>query len=280
MDLHDAGPCAATRGLGYADGIRVLGEPSMTRPDPKKQHERFLLDHFFQALRMTARIVEEREGPDFLVRLDGREIGVELTRLFVPHRTNTHPPQANESSSDRFVLHAQRLYQESAGPPVHVRVCFAPRCNLTALNRDGQKAATLSTFVRKLDLGPGQVVDCGPEECDRAQLPKEISFVHALGVPDCGMARWVVARAGWAAPLTIEALQSRIDEKSKRLNQYKEVVAENWLIVVSDGTRPSQLFTTPSILDASQVSSPFSKTFYFGYPDRAIIELGASATHA
>ena len=252
----------------------------MTRPELKKQHERFLLDHFFQALRMPARVVEEREGPDFLVRLDEREIGVELTKLFVPHRTNTHPPQANESSSERFVLHARRFYKESGGPPVHVRVCFAPRANRTALNRGGENAAALATFVCKLDLGPGEVANCGSEECDRAQLPREISFVHALGVPDHGMAHWVVARAGWAAPLTIEALQSRIDEKSRRLNQYKEVAAENWLIVVSDGTRPSQLFTTPSALVASQVTSPFFRTFYFGYPDRDLIELGVSETHA
>lgn len=252
----------------------------MTKPGSKKLHERFLLDHFFQALRIPARIVEEREAPDFLVRLDGRVIGVELTGLFVPHRTNTPPPQANESSSDRFLSYAQRLYQESTGPPVHVRVCFAPRSNLTALNRGREKAAALSNFVCGLDLGPGQVVNCGPEACIKSQLPREVSFVHALGVPDHGTAHWIVARSGWAAPLTIEALQSRIDEKSKRLSQYEEVTAENWLIVVSDGTRPSQLFTAPSVFDANQVSSPFFRTFYFGYPNRVLIELGGSDMHA
>ena len=256
--------------------MNISGVPSMNAPDfQKKRHERFLLDHFFQALGMPATIVEQREAPDFLVRLEGREIGVELTRLFVSHQTNGYTPQARESNGDRFVLHAQQLYKKSSAPPVHVRLCFAPRANLTALNRGSNKAAALSTFVRELNLRPGQRFNWSPGECDKAQLPKEISFVHALGVPNYEMAHWVVARAGSTAPLTNKVLQSRIDVKSKKLNGYQKVVAENWLVVVSDGTKPSQLFTAAPDFDGSQVTSPFSKTFYFGYPDRELIELGA-----
>lgn len=144
-----------------------------------------------------------------------------------------------------------------------------------ALNRGSKKAAALSTFVRELNLRPWQSVDWRPGEYDKAQLPEEISFVHALGVPNYEMVHWIVARAGWTAPLTIKVLQSRIDVKSDKLKEYQKVVAENWLVLVSDSTKPSQLFTTAPDFDGSQVTSPFSRTFYFGYPDRGLRELGA-----
>jgi hypothetical protein len=89
------------------------------------------------------------------------------------------------------------------------------------------------------------------------------------------MAHWAVARAGWAAPLTPEVFQSRVDEKAQRLSKYRDAVEENWLIVVADATKPSGLFDPSSQFDASRVSSPFSRTFFYGYPGRAIIELGA-----
>ena len=245
----------------------------MSASDFKKQHERFLLDQFFEALDVPLSIVEERENPDFLVCLDGRKVGVELTFLFISHQTNGHLPQAHESISDRIVLRAQCLYQESSAPPVRVGVCFSPDADLKALNRD-RSAAALSTVVRNLNLGLWQSVNWCPHDFDEEQLPAEISFVHALGIPSYEMAHWFVGRAGWAAPLTIEVLQSRIDEKSKKLSKYQKVVDENWLIVVSDGTKPSQLFSAPNF-DPSQVTSPFSRTYYYGYPDRELTKLGA-----
>jgi hypothetical protein len=238
----------------------------------QKPHERFLLERFFEAAELHAEIVEEREAPDFLVHLEDRFIGVELTELFISHDVNFKSLQAQESISARIITRARELYEESGGSPAHVSVCFGPGFDLHRLHRE-RTAAALAAYVRCQNLTAWHRVDWRPEEI-AGPLPYEISFIHALGVPSVEMAHWSVPRAGWVASLTAGALQTRIDEKARRLPAYLEAVRENWLVLVADRTKPSQLFDNGEGLDAGAVTSPFSRSFFYGYPERTVIELG------
>jgi hypothetical protein len=246
---------------------------SMRAQDRQKQHERFLLERFFEAAALAAEIVDEWEAPDFIVQLEGRRIGVEVTELFISHDTTQNLMQAQESISARIVSKARQIYDASGGPPAHVSVCFSPGRDLRKLNRD-RTANDLATFVRALNLTEWQRVDWRPEDFE-GPLPEEISFVHALGVPGREMGHWTVARAGWAAPVTVGALQMRVDEKATRLPKYREAVSENWLVIIADATKPSGLFDARSQIDTGAVSSPFSRTYFYGHPERIIMNLGA-----
>ena len=247
----------------------------MSIADLQKQHERFMLERFAERLSSSIKVLEERESPDFLADVDGKKIGIEFTDIFIRHEPKGSPLKAHESTSTKIVSLAQSIYQESGAPPAHVSICFSPSASLKDLNRE-QTARLLATFVHNLGLTCWQRVDMHPEDFEYSQFPEQISFLHALGVPNYGMAHWAVARAGWVAPLHIEALQARIAEKSAKLDEYRKVTAENWLVVTSDGTKPSQMFNAPPDFDPSVIISPFSRTFYYGYPDRVLIELGSS----
>lgn len=246
---------------------------SMSAQDRQKQHERFLLEQFFKDAELSAEIVDEREAPDFIVQFKGRRIGVEVTKIFISHDTTQNLMQAQESISTNIVSRARQIYDGSDGLPVHVTVCFRPGRDLRKLNRD-RTASDLATFVRNLNLIEWERIDWRPEDLE-ASLPEEISFVHALGVPSREMAHWAVARAGWAAPVTVGALQSRVDDKAMRLPKYRQIVAENWLVVVADATKPSGLFDMRSQIEAGVVTSPFSRTYFYGYPNRMIMNLAA-----
>lgn len=238
----------------------------------RKQRELFLLERFFDATKLPAIIVEERERPDFIIQLDGRLIGVEITELFIAHSANSNTMQAQESISTRIVSAAQKFYKDSGAPPAHVSVCFGPGQDLRKLNRD-ETAKALASFVQSLNLSLWQRADWSPEECDEP-LPQEISFVHALGVPSFDMAHWGVARSGWVAQLSVMPLQSRVDEKAKRLPSYKNSIEENWLVVIADATKPSQLIEAKKDFNPSAISSPFARTFFYRHPDSTVIELG------
>jgi hypothetical protein len=239
----------------------------------QKHRERFLLERFLENAGLLAEILEEREAPDFIIRSEGRSIGVELTEMFISHGTTDNPKQAQESVSTRIVSQAREIYVGSGGQPAHVSIGFAPGRDLRKLNR-GRTASDLASFVRSLGLTDGQYIQWRPETIE-SPLPAEISFVHALGVPNVRMAHWTVPRAGWVAPVTVEALQARVDEKVKRLRNYRDTVSENWLVIFADATKPSGLFDAQSFLEARKVASPFSRTFFYGYPDRVVVELGA-----
>jgi hypothetical protein len=232
----------------------------------KKQRERFLLERFIHTSKLNAQIVEDREAPDFVVRVGEALVGVEVTELFVAPGKGSSTPQAQEAVSSQIAVRAQCLYQAAGGSPAHVTVCFGPGQDLRGLNRD-KSAQMLCDYVLGLNLSPWQRVDWRPEELD-GPLPYEISFVHALGVPSSDMAHWDVTRAGWVAPLNPVPLQERIDEKAKRLPKYQRAIAENWLLIVADAMRPSSLIEAQSDFDAHAVQSPFSRTFFYRHPDR------------
>lgn len=244
----------------------------MTAADRKKRHERFLLERFIDASRLPLDIVEERETPDFLVRFDERYIGIEVTQLFVSHDANGPLLQAQEAISSRIVSKARKLYEMAGGPPAHVSAHFYMNRDLRNLNRDNL-ARRLADVVLQLNLVSGQRSDWR-RGAGNGDLAEYIAFVHALGVPTRDMAHWGVPRAGWVAPVTAEALQARIKQKAERLVKYQETVPETWLVIVADGTKPSQLFEVRPDFNAGDILSPFARTFFYAHPERAIVELG------
>jgi len=69
-------------------------------------------------------------------------------------------------------------------------------------------------------------------------------------------------------------VQSSVNQKAARLVTYQEAIAENWLVIVADRTKPSGMFRMKPDFDFRQISSPFARTFLYLYPERPIIELG------
>lgn len=242
------------------------------RRSVRKRRERFFFEEFVSGVGLVAEIVEQREAPDMLVRASGRLIGVELTEFFVSPDSHGRALQAQESIGDQIATKAQRLYEQSGAPPAHVTLCFWPNRNLSDLNRDGT-AKLLCEFVRGLNLATWQRAEWKPG-FPNSVLPDEVSFVHALGVPSSDLARWGVARAGWVAPLKLESLQRIIDSKAQRIESYRTVIDEVWLLIIADSFRPSSLVRRGSDFDGSVIQSPFCRTYFFERPD-TVIELGA-----
>jgi hypothetical protein len=236
----------------------------------QKHRERFLLDSFLQTLNLPIDVTKEREAPDFLLSYQGQVVGIEVTELFVPPSGST-TLQAHESLTNRIVQRAKAEYQQRGCPPIHVSIGFVPRSDLRNANRDRLSKAIVD-FLAIRPLDQGERLDWRPD--DPVQLPDEIAFVHALGVPDNEFAHWVIPRAGWVHPLTDALLQASIDRKAPRIETYRSATAESWLLIVADRTNPSQLFDNGGQLDGCTLRSPFDRTYYFGYPEKAVLRLG------
>lgn len=244
----------------------------------KKRYERFLLDTFLAAAKIDAEVADDSsEAPDMVIRVGQDLVGVELTEIFTtgPSPAGTFPLQARESLAQRIVARASEIYRESGAQHANVSVHFNPGADLRTLNRD-ETAARLAAFVAAQALTPDQYVQWRPDYVT-SPLPEAITFVNMLGVPEPRMAHWSSPSAGWVAPLTREILQARVDEKAALLPKYRERAKTNWLVLVSDGARPSQFFDPPTREHASTVVSPFDRTFYFARFKNLVIELGATA---
>ena len=239
-----------------------------TSASHRKERERFLVESFIRTAKIQAEIVEAREAPDFILRVDNQLTGIEVTELFISDAPGGNSLQAKEAISSQIIAKAQHIYEETGGKPAHVSICFYPGMSLRDINRD-KTAQALRDFVLELNLAPSEYKDWHPEsiEGQQARLPDEIAFVHALGVPSFDMAHWSVARAGWVAPLREELLQQRINEKAKRIKSYQNTIDSNWLLIVADAMKPSSLIEIKPDFSSSNLTSPFDRTFFYRHPD-------------
>ena len=245
----------------------------IVRATYRKERERFLVESFIRNADLRGEIVEVREAPDFIISVDGKLTGLEVTELFVSGTPGGESVQARESISSQIAASAQRMYQADGGSPVHLPMCFYPGISLRDVNRD-KAAQAICDFLLGLGLTAFERIDWRPEDSyDRQiQLPEQIAFVHALGVPSFDRAHWAVARTGWVAPRRKAPLQQRINEKAKRIVAYQNAIQTNWLLIVADAMKPSSLIEANSDFAANNIQSPFDRTFFYRHPD-GFIEL-------
>lgn len=242
----------------------------------KKQYERYLLDAFLAAAKIDVEVLDDvNEAPDVIVRAGDSFVGVEITELFTQPARNEGAIslQGRESIARKVVDRASEIYRASGAPHAYVSVHFSPSSDLRRLNRD-ETARRLANFVAQLALSSEQHTQWRQDYASGA-LPDAITFVNMLGVPENSMAHWAAPSAGWVSPMTSELLQARVDEKARLLPKYRTRVKDNWLLLVSDGAKPSQFFDLPTHELARSIVSPFERTFYLARFKGTVIELGA-----
>lgn len=251
----------------------------MSSSHTKKQFERFLLEQFLAAAQIEAEIVDaSNEAPDVIIRVGEELVGVEITELFKDQPRASGPLQGQESLEQRIVARASQLYRVSGAQHAHVFVHFSLGRDLRKVNRD-ETASRLANFVQAQALVPGQLVQWRPDYVTDT-LPEAINMVNMLGVPEAGMAHWSSPSAGWVAPMTNEILQAGVNKKAALLHKYVQRVTKNWLLLVSDGAKPSQLFELPTKEVALAVVSPFDRTFYLSRFKGVVLELGTPGNAA
>lgn len=244
----------------------------MSDIESKRNRERFLMDHFIRVAELPVRVVGSPDPPDFVVQFEGRKVGVELTDIYQDSLVGVPSLQARESISESIVAMARNVYEGDADArPVNVQLVFSPGHELRSVRRD-EAAQQVAAFVAKHPVGVFQAATFRIEQFD-GELPESIAYVRVFGVPTREMSHWSVASAGWAASLTASMLEERIRAKAKLLPRYREVVKENWLVLVCEGKGPSQFFDSASIETLEGVSSPFDRTYFYEHFMQRVVRL-------
>jgi hypothetical protein len=239
--------------------------------DRKKRHERFLLDRFFEHQGIVPTCVDPGESPDFLIDLDGRTVGVEVTELFIRSDKSEMRPkpeggpllQAAESVADLIVSKAWEIYFDADNPPVLSTIWFSDRVALDKKNGD-RIAELIARQIQSMSLQNSHAAAwrSSEDENDEHPLSGSVDIIHTSRVPE-RLALWTVARPGLVANLTPKRLQEEIDKKASKITAYKNRAAEIWLLIVVDRTRSSQKFCAAPDFPLNSISSPFAKTFYY-----------------
>ena len=260
---------------------------SMSSDEKKRRREKFLLERFLEQRGIKPRNVEQLlpPNPDFLINLDGRMVGIEITEIFIqPDKSNKYQRVTDElllqeidSIKDQIVSEAQKIYFETNSTLVLATIVFShvPRVK----KKSKQIAKLIADKVRDMVSGnTSDVVHWWPDVLDNEThlLSEAVAAIHICRVPERRFARWEPTKAGVVTNLTPEHLQDRIDLKAQKLSNYRKnnEFSEIWLLMVADRTRPSQKLHRRLDPPLLSVSSPFDKTFYCCHAsDEPVVEL-------
>jgi hypothetical protein len=134
-------------------------------------------------------------------------------------------------------------------------------------------AKKIARLVAAHSVEPNEIKVLCAEEFDD-ELPDSVCRVRIYGLPEPTLKdHWTVAGAGWVAPLTSQHIDERIQAKAALLPNYRKVVAENWLVIVSEGRSPSQFFDQTSIKSLDAFESPFERTYFYDHFNGTVIQL-------
>jgi hypothetical protein len=248
----------------------------MIRP-ARKVRERYLLSTFLHKEGIDAE-VRDSEGPDFLVSIGGREVGIEVTEL---HHRADHPSsslQAREAVASRVVHEARRRFQEQGGPSLSVSLLFSPAFDPGTVQRR-ELAEYLCDLVWRILPPAGELNRWRPAPEDyRAGTPL-ISYVQVLHQPQHIVSHWRDGEAGWVAPLTLSLTQEAVDAKAARLPQYRQRAGEQWLLLAIYGRNPSQFFDDVPQFNPSDVRSPFDRTYLYDAFRSCVTRLGSRSSN-
>ena len=198
----------------------------------KKNHERCLVQHFFERLpQFKVVTIEDHESPDFLARIDGQPIGVELTLIFKPTAHCARPLKEQEALQDRVIEEAKRIHIDNGGPNLWVSAFWLPHDSLDARLVDSL-ARWLAQRIGQLDLEPGETTSLQRDwDNDHDDFPETVldSVTVSRHVDPLIKHHWYSPRAGWEMGADADLIQAHIDRKNIRCSAYRKTCNDIWL---------------------------------------------------
>jgi hypothetical protein len=183
--------------------------------------------HYFSGFIAQAGVQPEdvlyADRPDVQVSLDGRRIGVEITRLFLTDGSYEWSEQVQAPRRAAVLALAQEKFIAAGGPPIEVHVDFNPLHPIADIERT---ASDLVELVVSFQPHPRKVVGPGHE----STTPFRYLYQNGLHYPD---AKWKSIQVYTTPNLDTQRLEEVVLEKARKSAQYTPCDAY-WLLVVID----------------------------------------------
>ncbi len=177
--------------------------------------------------------VEATEEPDFLVRDQGRVVGIELTDLHRATKPEQVPEQATEAMRKRVISRAQEIYIARQLPAATACFLLNDRIHL-------QKAEVEPLATEMADL----VANNLPEPNSSSEVPRcwedkrsLPSLLHSLSVHRLDVFTntfFSAPGAAWIARLDRDDIERALSRKEQKYRKYRTKCDEVWLVINTD----------------------------------------------
>ena len=241
--------------------MTLLAKPAMD--DPQKLDELTQFHWFTKAAGIEFEGLEITEKPDFIMTLQGRKIGVEITGAYRP-KSGTYSPKQVEESQNAF---AKKL-QAQVDPvlPLEIGLMFEEvpvdkGASDIALNILAplieEIAQTMTPHSVRLIVQEADMLRNSTHQ--KHICPELPAFLQSIQLYNDGHTFTVVtgSRACSPEPFTNDELAERLTDKHKRLKLYQKC-DEQWLVIVAGAVPPIYFEDSPPKLSLSTMATEFS----------------------
>lgn len=220
--------------------------------------------------------LEKSESPDFLLRSEGKLIGIELTELKYEREDKLFNLRAHEDFLTYMMEDAQHIVEQTCEYKLMVEVLFSDDISPTVLmvNEEARLLVRqgLAESIAKI------VSDNIPEatgikyKVDRTSkygyhsLHSKIQSITILNVTGRWYeGLWYAAIATKVKPLSISSISQRLVAKNCKLQKYNPTCDEQWLVIIQNSFLMSSSYNSEAaeVALAHIYRSNFDKVFVF-----------------
>lgn len=225
--------------------------------------ERFLLDRFLSTLDYSigGRIIPG-EKPDFIIQRKPSCIGVEVTRYLVQPEPGEHPKKEQESLRDQVLELASEEFSRQDNRLVHVNVLFSS--SKTIYKRNIHSIANdIVTIVCKFDVELGSFETIQTLGRSQFNLPDEVISITVARSRNLSRSYWNANDVGFIPECGINDIQMILNQKESKVEKYREICPNIWLLIVASGFGLSSYSDFPEEIFSQRYSSSFDRIFLF-----------------
>jgi len=208
--------------------------------------------------------VIQGENPDFLVKNNTSTIGIEHIQLIIKKES-----KAFEEMLKKIVNLAQKYYKSQNWPNIYANF-IGNNCELKKAEYD-EIAKKIAYFVfsevskniyatNDYYIRPYELLEKAPEM--KKELEKISELIDSVHIKINNESFWNVSGGGFMESDCIKIIQSRIDDKLKKLSDYKKSKKCNtyWLLIVADSVPSSWIKKNGKVLN-HVYTSDFGRTY-------------------
>ncbi len=216
--------------------------------------------------------VWHEDEPDFLIHTEDGVLGVEHRQLFKPPGESKLLLQAMESQIDYIVAQAQEHAELRGTPPAHVSLFLNVHQSLEKRQRLNM-ARQLANFMHDILIQENAPISFEIGAGSRAEKPEFLDHAFVRRDEHLNKHLWDCPEAGWAVRDSRAILQEAINDKASNIERYLSNCSRCWLLLASDGRKPSNFIHADNATREHIYSSPFERTYFLdcGHGDLVLL---------
>ena len=240
----------------------------------------------------------EQERPDFLIKYDGRCVGVEITEIHIdenpkdqsqndskngsPSRKKSRikdkgsPSQKIRKFKDKIIKLAQEQYSSTRSRSIYVFFNFNDSNFSENVNSENDMVECIVDVLVNTNLDDMEISEY--KKIDGHSTPPTPPFVKSIWVcktPVDTVRPWEQDNVSYTKKLQPCDLKKVLTKKNNKIEDYQKTVCENWLLIYANYIFPNGRFRCPESGGSKWPCSKFERTFVFcsGGPKQFLIQL-------